>query len=93
MFDGTDNELLLYLNPDYGKIEERASMLLEYLAGFEEYSCCVNIYSEHLECDSYLLVGADYYITNRQRETVKRTGDAYRFGAKIISGITDKVFL
>jgi virginiamycin A acetyltransferase len=93
LFDGTDNELLLYLNPDVGGLNVRASMLLEYLEGFEECSCYVNIYSEHLECDSCLLVGADYYITNRQRETVKRTGDAYRFGAQIISGIADKVFL
>jgi virginiamycin A acetyltransferase len=93
LFDGTDNELLLYLNPDVGSLDGRASVLLEYLEGFEEYNSYVNIYSEHLECDSCLLVGADYYITNRQRETVKRTGDAYRFGARIISGIADKIFL
>jgi virginiamycin A acetyltransferase len=93
LFDGTDNELLLYLNPDVGNFDGRSIELLEYLKGFEECNCYVNIYSEHLENDTSLLVGADYYITNRQRETVKRTGDAYRFGAEIISGIADEIFL
>lgn len=92
-FDGTDAELMLYLPPDDEKTcNSLDSVLLGYLEKFEDKECYVNICNENYEDISNILNGADYYITNREKNNIYLVSEAYLKGVKCISGIDTNIF-
>lgn len=90
--NNTDNELILYLNPEETGFETKLKLLYEELALYEEYNCYVNICTDHFEDDAYLLQFADYYITNRHRKNVHRMCKADLYGGKHLIGVSSNIF-
>lgn len=92
-FDGTDVELLLYIDPKKCSIDNTLAMISSYLEKYEDKSCFINIYTEQLEDDTDLLVDCDYYISNRQLENVHRMCMARFYGATCLSGVDTYPFI
>lgn len=90
--NNTDNELILYLNPNEYQFEKKLKMLYEELALYEDYNCYVNICTEVFEDDADLLQIADYYISNRYRKNVHRMCKADLHGAKHLIGVSSNIF-
>ncbi len=90
--NGTDSELILYLNPNEADFEAYAEQVLVELALYEEYECYVNICTDAFEDDADLLQIADYYISNRHTSNVHRMCKAELYGAKCLIGVRNLLF-
>ena len=91
-FDGTDAELLLYINPKQSDVDGMLNVLSDYFSKYEDKSCYINIYTENLADDTDLLIDCDYYISNRQLENVHRMCMARFYGTTCLSGVDSPVF-
>ena len=90
--DGTDSELILYLNPHETNFEEKAESILAELALYEKCDCYVNICTDVFNNDADLLRYADFYISNRQVANVHRMCKADRYGVKCLMGMSSNIF-
>lgn len=91
-FNGTSNELILYLNPEETNFSYKAECLLEELSKYEDYECYVNICSDVMGDDTDLLQCADYYISNRHEKNVRRMCKADVYGVQCLAGVTRDIF-
>lgn len=91
-FDGTNTELLLYINPKQCDVERTLAVLSDYFSRYEDKTCYINIYTEILEDETDLLIDADYYISNRQLENVHRMCMARFYGVECLSGVDAPIF-
>lgn len=92
-FNGTRNELILYLSPTEKNFLEKAELVLEELNRYENCSCYVNLCTEELQDDATLLHCADYYISNRHNRNVHRMCKADLYGVKCLIGMANDIFL
>lgn len=90
--DGTDNELILYLNTKEFNFEAKAEMVLAELALYEECDCYVNICTDVFKDDADLLKFADFYISNRHASNVHRMCKADLLGVKCLMGMCWEIF-
>ena len=91
-YDGTDAELLLYIDPQRFHVERNLKLLVDFLAAYEDKKCYINIYTEPLENHTDLLIGSDFYISNRLPENVQRMCMARAYGVSCISGVDNWIF-
>lgn len=92
-FDGTDAELLLYINPKQFNVDSALNVLSDFFSKYEDKSCYINICTEELEDETDLLIDADYYISNRLPENVHRMCMARVYGVICLSGVDCPVFV
>lgn len=90
--NGTQNELILYLNPNESDFDRKARQVLAELSLYEEYDCYVNICTDLFEDDADLLQVADYYISNRQAANIHRMCKDELYGAKCLMGVSWNIF-
>lgn len=74
---------------DFGHKSEE---LLNELKQYEKYDCYINICSDVLDDDADLLLGADYFISNRQKLNVHRMCKAELYGTKCLAGVSSDIF-
>ena len=86
-FDGTDAELLLYINPKRCNVDSTLTEISTYFEKYVDKSCYINIYTEPLDDETDLLIDSDYYISNRQLENVHRMCMARFYGTSCLSGV------
>lgn len=91
-FNGTQNELILYLSPDEKNFSDKAECILQELSLYESYDCYVNICTDVMEDDADLLQCADYYISNRHVKNVHRMCKAELYDVQCLIGVSYDIF-
>ena len=89
--DRPQTELLLYL-PEERSSEDNIRRLESVLEQYEARDCFVTLQTGITLDERLLFQGADYYVTTRSRETVRRTCLADRWGVRVLYGTDDPVF-
>lgn len=89
--DRPQTELLLYL-PKERSSGENVRRLESILKRHEARDCFVTLQTGITLDEQLLFQGADYYVTTRSRETVRRTCLADRWGVRVLYGTDDPVF-
>lgn len=94
--DSSDYQLILFIDRKFAKDN---SGLINTFYKFVEYQskkvnalCKLNICIDDIDKSRSLFKAADYYITNRARETVLYSCYADEFSVKIISGVDSIIF-
>lgn len=90
-FSGASAEMLIYIEPD-DRLEEHTGKLQSILQKHREHSCFITIITEKLQDERSLFKAADYYITTRAKENVRRMCLAELCNAECISGVDLPVF-
>lgn len=89
--DRPQTELLLYL-PEERSSEDNIRRLESVLEQYEARDCFVTLQTGITLDERLLFQGADYYVTTRSRETVRRTCLADLWGVRVLYGTDDPVF-
>lgn len=90
--DESEDELLLYY-PETGiGFAQTISDFWALIDTLEQYNCKMQICSNELEIPEDLLLSADYLITNRDADNIRRMEKAYLSGATCISGVDCPIF-
>lgn len=89
--DRPQTELLLYL-PEERSSEDNIRRLESVLEQYEARDCFVTLQTGITLDERLLFQGADYYVTTRSRETVRRTCLADLWGVMVLYGTDDPVF-
>lgn len=90
--NGSNSELILYLDQREPNFEENSELLLQELLLYEKSDCYVSICTELFEDDAVLLQIADYYISNRQEKNIHRMCKGELYGVKHLIGVSDRIF-
>lgn len=83
--------LLLYL-PEEASAPEHIRALEAELRAYEDRDCCVTLQAGVDLDEDFLFRGADYFVTTRDRETIRRTCLADRWGTEILYGTDEPLF-
>lgn len=83
--DRPDTELLIYI-PEKHSTWENIQKVEGMLKKYEARDSCVTLQVGVTLDERILMQGADYYITTRSAETVRRTCLAEQYGAKVLYG-------
>lgn len=89
--DRSNVELLIYL-PKESSTQKSLMILEDILRQYEDSDCCVTIQTGEDLDEHMLFQAADYFVTTRCRETVRRTCLADLYGAKHLYGTDEPVF-
>ena len=89
--DRPDAELLIYI-PKKLSAEENIQRVERILGKYEARDSCVTLQVGITLDERILMQGADYYITTRSEETVRRTCLAEQYGVKVLYGTDWPVF-
>ena len=89
--DRPDAELLIYI-PKKLSTEENIQRVESILEKYEARDSCVTLQVGITLDERVLMQGADYYITTRSEETVRRTCFAEQYGVKVLYGTDWPVF-
>jgi hypothetical protein len=88
---GTKNELLLFVRQDEF-LEDKLEILNILFDRYKDVDCFVNLFEGTDEDIRGLLSQSDFFITNRNSDTVKMIDLADMFGVKVLSGVDIPVF-
>ncbi len=88
---GTKNELLWYVRQDEF-LEDKLEILEILFDRYSDVDCYVNLFEGTDEDIRGLFRQSDYYITNRNSDTVKMLDLADFYGVKVLSGVDIPIF-
>lgn len=89
--DRPNTELLLYL-PEECSSEENIAVLEEILQKYSHRDCYVTLQAGVTIEEPVLFQGADYFVTTRCRQTVRRTCLADLYGVQVLYGTDEPLF-
>jgi virginiamycin A acetyltransferase len=90
-FKGEDAQLLIYIEQD-DRFEENRSKIIGIIERHSRHKSRITVLSEGVEDERSLFKAADYYITTRAKENVKRMCFADLYDTNCISGVDLPVF-
>ncbi|MBU5431047.1 CatB-related O-acetyltransferase [Kineothrix sp. MSJ-39] len=83
----TSDELVIYYPEKTEEFQKSIDEFTAFLHELDGYDACLRICGNTLKNPEDLLTGADFYITNRSKENIRRMERAYLEGVVCISGV------
>lgn len=90
-YQNTNRELVFYIEQDE-YLEKKLKILDAIFEKYADKNAYINLYIGKVEDERGVMKQVDYYITNREKDNIKRMEYAFYYGVTVLSGVDVPLF-